>query len=68
MVYRTDWFAEIKKSSYPWDKSHLISVYDPFNVLLELFCYFLNFNIHKTEKKEQILVTNNEQKTNTNSS
>ena len=68
MVCHTDWFAEIEKSSYPWDKSYLIMVYDPFNVLLDLFANFLNFTIHKTEEKEQILVTNNEQKTNTNSS
>ena len=43
-------------------------VYDPFNVLLDLFANFLNFTIHKTEEKKQILATNYEQKANTNSS
>ena len=32
------------------------------------FANFFNFTIHKTEEKEQILATNNEQKTNANSS
>ena len=33
-----DWFADIEKSLHPWDKFHLIMVYDPFNVLLDLVC------------------------------
>ena len=36
VVYHTDWFTDIKESLHPWDKSHLIMVYDPFNVLLDL--------------------------------
>ena len=31
-------FADIEKSSHPLNKSHLITVYDPFNVLLDLIC------------------------------
>ena len=31
-------FVNIEKSLHPWDKSHLIMVYDPFNVLLDLVC------------------------------
>ena len=38
VVYHTDWFADIEESLYPWDKSHLIMVYDPFNVWLDLVC------------------------------
>ena len=34
MVYHIDWFAYIEESLHPWDKSHLIMVSDPFNVLL----------------------------------
>ena len=32
------WFADIEKSLHPWDKSDLIMVYDPFNVLLDSVC------------------------------
>ena len=35
MVYHIDWFAYIEESLHPWDKSHLIMVYEPFNVLLD---------------------------------
>ena len=35
MVYCTDWFVYIEESLHPRDKSHLIMVYDPFNVLLD---------------------------------
>ena len=37
-VYHTDWFVDIEKFLHPWDKAHLIMVYDPFNVLLYLVC------------------------------
>ena len=30
VVYHIDGFVDIKKSLYPWDKSHLIMVYDSF--------------------------------------
>ena len=33
-VYHIDWFVDIEKYFNPWDKSHLIMVYDPFNTLL----------------------------------
>ena len=35
VMYHTDWFADIEESLHPWDKSHLIMVYDPFNVFLD---------------------------------
>ena len=38
VVYHLDWFADIEKSLCPWDKSHLIMVYDPFKVLLDSVC------------------------------
>ena len=38
VVYHIDWAADIEKSLHPWDKYHLIMVYDPFNVLLESVC------------------------------
>ena len=34
VVFHTDWFVYIEKFLHPWDKSPLIMVYDPFNVLL----------------------------------
>ena len=42
VVYHTDLFADIKKSLHPWDSSHLVMVYDLFNVLLDSnCCYFV---------------------------
>ena len=38
VMYHTDWFADIEPALHPWDKSHLIMVYDPFNVLLGSVC------------------------------
>ena len=38
VVYHIDWLVYIEKSLHPWDKSHLIMVYEPFNVLLDLVC------------------------------
>ena len=40
MVYHIDQFAYTEKSLHPRDKSHLIMVYDPFNVLLDLNCQY----------------------------
>ena len=35
-------FAGVELCLHPWDKSHLIMVYDPFNVLLNsVFLYFI---------------------------
>ena len=36
VVYHIDWFMDIEPLLHPWDKSHLIMVYDLFNVLLNL--------------------------------
>ena len=38
-VYHID-FVYIEESFHPWDKSHLIMVYDHFNVLLDSVCYY----------------------------
>ena len=36
--YHIDWFVDIEESLHPWDKSHLIMVCGPFNILLVLVC------------------------------
>ena len=38
VVYYIDWLVDIKESLHPWDKAHLVMVYDLFNVLLESVC------------------------------
>ena len=38
--YHTDWFEDTEKSVYLWHKSHLIMVYDSFNVLLDSVCWY----------------------------
>ena len=40
MVYHIDSFAYIEESLHPWDKSHLIMLYEPFNVVLDSVCYY----------------------------
>ena len=37
VVYHTDGFADIEEPLHPWEKSHLIMMYNPFNVLLDWF-------------------------------
>ena len=34
--HHIDWFVHTEKAVHPWDKSHLIMLYDPFNVLVDL--------------------------------
>ena len=42
LVYYNDSFMDIEESLHPWDKSHLIMMSSPFNVLLDLVCsYFV---------------------------
>ena len=41
MVYHMDWFVYIEEYLHPWDKSHLVIVYDPFNLSLVLFASIL---------------------------
>ena len=50
----------IEDSLHPWDKSHLIMVYDPFNVLLNLDCqYFVEyFCILNTDAKKKKILAN----------
>ena len=38
VVYHTDGFVDIEEPLPPWDKSHLIMMYNPFNVLLDAVC------------------------------
>ena len=38
--YISHWFGNIEKSLHPWNKSHLIVLYDPFSVLLVSDCYW----------------------------
>ena len=38
VVYYIDWFADIEESLHPWDKAHLVMVYDLFNMLLDSDC------------------------------
>ena len=38
MVYHTDGSADTEEPLHPWDKSHLIMMYNPFNVLLDVDC------------------------------
>ena len=38
VVYHVDWFADIKESLHPWDKAHLVMMYDLFNMLLDSVC------------------------------
>ena len=38
VVYYIDWFADIEESLHPWDKAHLVMIYDLFNMLLDSVC------------------------------
>ena len=38
MVYHIDSFVYVEEFLPPWDKAHLITTYDSFNVLLEAVC------------------------------
>ena len=40
MVFLMDLFAYIEESIHPWYTTHLIMVYDLFNVLLDLVCQY----------------------------
>ena len=41
VMYHTGWFVNTEKPLNSWDKSYLIMVYDPFNVLLDLVAIIL---------------------------
>ena len=53
VVYHTDWFEYTEESLNIWNKSHLIRVYNPFNLLLDLVCqYFVeDFSVWLDGKK-----------------
>ena len=38
MIDHVDRFLDIEPSLHPWDKFHLIMVYNPFNVLFDSAC------------------------------
>ena len=38
VVYYIDLFSDIEESLHPWDKAHLVMVYNLFNVLLDSDC------------------------------
>ena len=47
IVYHLDCFVSTEPSLIPWGKSYLIMLYDPFNALLDLVCwYFVEFCIY----------------------
>ena len=48
LKYYVYWFANIISPLYPWDESHLVMVYDLFNVLLDAVCqYFVeDFSVY----------------------
>ena len=41
VVYYIDSFVDIEESLHPWDKAHLVMMYDLLNMLLDSVC--LNF-------------------------
>jgi len=38
VVYHTDGYVDIEEPLHPWDKSHLIMMYNLFDVLLDVVC------------------------------
>ena len=38
VVYHIDWFVNTEESLHPWDKAHLVMMYDFLNVLLDSDC------------------------------
>ena len=45
VVYHIDWLVDVEPPLHPWNKSHLIIVYDLFNVLFHYKCSFSPLNI-----------------------
>ena len=40
VLYHTDGFVDTEEPLHPWDKSHLIMMYNPLSVLLDLVCWY----------------------------
>ena len=38
VMYYINWFADIEESLHPWDRAHLVMMYDLFNILLNSVC------------------------------
>ena len=53
VVYYIDWYADIEESLHPWDKAHLVMVYDLFNVLLDKSSWQTISQTHQETKGEK---------------
>ena len=38
VVDHIDWFANTEESLHPWDKAHLVMMYELFNMVLDSVC------------------------------
>ena len=38
VVYHIDWFVNVEEFLHAWDKTHLVMMYDLFNMLLDSIC------------------------------
>ena len=38
VMYHIDWFVNTEESLHPWDKAHLVMMYNLFNMLLDSVC------------------------------
>ena len=51
ILHYINWFLHVESSSHCRDKSHLFMLYDPFNILLDLVCWYFvedfSTNIHQ---------------------
>ena len=41
VVYYIDRFADIEESLHPWDKAHLVMMYDLFNIIIEFLQMYI---------------------------
>ena len=44
VLYHIDWFVNVEPTLQPWNKSHLVVVNNPFNVLLDHICQYFSEN------------------------
>ena len=55
MLY-TDLFSSVELTFHSWDESHSVVVYDPFDMLLDLVCYYFVQNFYIYIHKEYLSV------------
>ena len=55
MLY-TDLFSSVEPTFHSWDESHSVMVYDPFDMLLDLVCYYFVQNFYIYIHKEYLSV------------